>query len=104
MAQNNPNFASWGCFGNGSAILIRANCNLYPLPNLIDPYSLQVHYRKVHHYTDENMPAIKVAAVPSAEEHLQNIAATSETLNESYDCEKDLIMDLSDMDNDNEKV
>ena len=50
------------------------------------------------------MPAIKVAAVPSAEEHLQNIAASSETLNESYDCEKDLIMDLSDMDNDNDKV
>ena len=77
---------------------------MYPSPNLIDSYFLQVHYRKVHHYTDENMPAIKIAAVPSAEEHLQNIAASSETLNESYDCEKDLIMDLSDMDNDNDKV
>ena len=30
------------------------------------------------HRLDENMPAIKVSAVPSAEEHLQNIAASSE--------------------------
>ena len=89
-------------FGRDDSLtaLICTHCPIY----LIDSFSLQVHYRKVHHYTDENMPAIKVAAVPSAEEHLQNIAATSETLNESYDCEKDLIMDLSDMDNDNEKV
>ena len=30
------------------------------------------------HRRDENMPAIKVSAVPSAEDRLQNIAASSE--------------------------